>query len=128
MTRKRLTDRGVAALKPRAKPYTVGDPELGGHWIRVQPSGGRSFYAVCRNPSGKQIWTRLLATSIKQARQQAREIIQRVRAGLPAFEPRAESVGAIVENWRRRHLEANAVRTAKEINRLLDAHVLPALA
>ena len=37
--RKTITDKGVAALKPRAKRYAYPDPELRGHWIRVQPSG-----------------------------------------------------------------------------------------
>ena len=35
--RKTLTDKGVAALKPRAERYAHADPELRGHWIRIQP-------------------------------------------------------------------------------------------
>jgi integrase len=31
----------------------------------------------------------------------------------------------VVENWRKRHVEANGLRSAAEINRLLDVHVLP---
>jgi hypothetical protein len=43
--RRTMTDKGVAALKPRAQRYAVGDPELRGHWIRVQPSGAKSYVA-----------------------------------------------------------------------------------
>jgi len=55
----------------------------------------------------------------------AREIIRRVRDGLPAVEPRAESFGAVSDAWLTRHVEGNRVISAKEIRRLLDAHVLP---
>ena len=51
-----LTDKGVAALKSRAKRYAKSDPELHGLWIRVQPTGPKSYYAVTRNPQGKQPW------------------------------------------------------------------------
>ena len=50
-----MTDKGVAALRPRASRYAKPDPELRGHWIRIQPSGAKSFWTVARNPDGKQI-------------------------------------------------------------------------
>src|SRR5262245_7889832 len=127
--RRNMTDKGVAALRARAQRYAVTDPELRGHWIRVQPTGAKSFWAVTRNPDGKQIWTFVGpadAMTIKAAREQARTILTRVRSGLPAIEPKAETFAAVVENWRKRHVEANALRSAREINRLLDVHVLPA--
>ena len=56
--RKTLTDHGVTALKPRGvQRYAKADPELAGHYIRVQPGGAKSYCAVARNPAGKQIWT-----------------------------------------------------------------------
>ena len=36
---RKMSDKGVAALKPRATRYAKPDPELRGHWIRIQPSG-----------------------------------------------------------------------------------------
>ena len=57
MTRRhRLTDQGVSALKARAKRYTFADPELPGHYVRVQPNGSKSFVVVTRDPRGKQHW------------------------------------------------------------------------
>jgi integrase len=127
--RRTMTDKGVAALKPRARRYAVSDPELRGHWIRIQPSGAKSYVAVTRTPDGKQLWTTVGTTdamSIDAAREQARAILRRVRMGLPAAEPKAETFGAVVANWLKRYVEANALRSSREITRLLNVHVLPA--
>src|SRR5262245_5903300 len=115
--RKTMTDKGVAALRPRAQRYAVPDPELRGHWIRVQPSSAKSYVAVTRTPQGKQLWTTIAATDvmgIDEAREQARRILQRVRAGLPAVEPKAETFGVVAANWFKRHVEAGGLRSAKE--------------
>ena len=36
---KTLTDKAVAKLKPKSKTYHHPDPELRGHYVRIQPSG-----------------------------------------------------------------------------------------
>jgi integrase len=129
--RRTLSDRGVAALKPRAQRYAFPDPELRGHWVRIQPSGVKSFATVARNPAGKQVWATIGNTdamSIDQAREKARIVLERVRTGLPAFEapaPEPESYQAIAEQWLLRHGEAKALRSLKNIKRLLHAHVFP---
>ena len=48
--RKTLTDRMVLNLKPGPKRLTMPDPELLGHYVRVTPSGAKSYVAVARNP------------------------------------------------------------------------------
>jgi hypothetical protein len=48
--RKTLTDKGVEALKPRAERYAHPDPELTGHYVRVQPSGTKAFAAIAGRP------------------------------------------------------------------------------
>ncbi len=86
--RKTLSDKGVTALRPRTKRYAFPDPELRGHYVRVQPSGAKAFVTVARSPTGKQIWTTIGATdlfSIDEARTKARQVIKRVRIGLPAI-------------------------------------------
>jgi len=126
--RKSLSDKGVAALKPRTERYAFPDPQLAGHFVRVQPSGAQSFVAVTRNPNGKQVWTTIGDTnvlSIAEAREQARDIIKRVRAGLPAIEPRGETFAAVAANWMQRHVEGNGLRSAAGIRGLLKLHVLP---
>ena len=127
--RKTFTNKGVLALKPRAERYAAPDPQLTGHYVRVQPSGAKAFVAVARDPAGKQLWTTIGAAdvmNITEARELARDIIKRVRAGLPAVEPKAETFGSVVENWLKRHVDANALISSREIKRLLDVHVLPA--
>ena len=63
--------------------------------------------------------------SIDEARERARTMVKRIHAGQPAVEAAAETFGAVVETWRKRHVEKNGLRSADEINRLLDRHVLP---
>jgi integrase len=127
--RKTLTDRGVSALKPRVQQrYAEADPELAGHYVRVQPSGAKSYCAVARSPSGKQIWTTISSTEtmpIDESRVRAREIMRRVRDGLPAIEPRGETFAAVAAEWRLRHVEKKGLRSAGEIGRLLDKYILP---
>lgn len=130
--RKTLSDTGVAALKPKGGRYTLPDPQLVGHYVRVQPSGAKSFVAVARNPAGKQVWATIDAAdklSIEEARERARGAIKRIRAGLPAFEApsaKPDTFESIAENWLKRHVRANGLRSATEITRLLNAHVYPA--
>jgi integrase len=128
--RKTLTDRGVAALKARPKRYAFPDPELRGHYVRVQPSGAKSFVTVARSPEGKQIWTNIGAAdvlSIDEARKKARKAIERVRDGLPAIETSTKnSFESVAENWLARHVRVNGLRSEKEITRLLNVHVYPA--
>ena len=127
--RKTLSDKGVAALKPRAARYAFPDPELRGHYVRVQPSGAKTFVTVACNPAGKQIWSTIGAADtfgIEEARGKAREFIKRVRAGLPAEEVKGETFGDVAANWVKRHVEPKGLRSGKEIKRMLEQHILPA--
>src|SRR5262245_22600149 len=129
--RKSLTDKGVAALRPRAARYAHPDPELRGHYIRVQPSGVKSFVAVTLDPHGKQVWATLGTTdvlAIADARERAREAIRRIRDGLSAFEAPAakpETFETVAEQWLKRHVHAKKLRSEHEVRRLLRAHVYP---
>jgi integrase len=123
-----MTDLGVAALKPRPKAYTKSDPELRGMWIRVAPSGTKSFVAITRDPSGKQRWVTIGPTDamgIEAAREHARAILTRVRAGLPAIEPRGETFGAVLDNWFKRHIEAGGRRSRDKVADLIRLHITP---
>jgi integrase len=64
--------------------------------------------------------------SVDTARKLARDVLDRVRRGLPAVEPKAETFGAVVANWRTRHVERHGLRSQREIVRLLERHILPA--
>jgi integrase len=129
--RKTLTDKGVLALKPRLKRYAFPDPELRGHFVRVQPSGAKSFVAVARDPYGKQIWSNIGAADvlkIDDAREQARAALKRIKVGLPAFDAppvKPDTFKAVAENWLKRHVAAKKLRTEREIKRTLEKYVYP---
>lgn len=66
--------------------YAFPDPELRGHYVRVAPSGVKTFAAVSRNPQGKQVWATIGAADpmqIEAARDAARDMIRRIKDGLP---------------------------------------------
>src|SRR5262245_10745774 len=124
--RKTLSDKGVAALKPRAQRYAFPDPELRGHYVRIQPSGAKAYVVVTRNPSGAQIWTKTgdcNVVAIRQSREMAREIIQRVHAGLTPVKSKGETFEDVAEQWLKRHVKAKGLRSEGEVTRLLKAHV-----
>ena len=50
--RMRLTDDGVARLRPREREYTVWDTRVAGLGVRVRPSGGASF-VLLRKAEGR---------------------------------------------------------------------------
>lgn len=129
MARRTLTDRQVANLQPRAARYAFPDPELAGLYVRVTPNGAKSYAAVARAPGGRQVWTTLGSTSlltIDEARAAARAAIRRVKAGLAAVEPPALTFKDVAEQWVTRHVRANGLRTAYEIERMLNRVIYPA--
>jgi integrase len=131
--RQRLTDHQVAALPARDKRYFHLDPEMSGHYVRVMPSGVKSFAATARTPHGKQVWFTVGTvgvTPIAEAREAAREAIKRIKKGLPPAEPvptTPDSFAAVAANWVKRHVEREKLLSAREYQRVLDKYILPAL-
>ena len=128
--RKTLTDKGVAALKPRAARYAEPDPQLRGHYVRVQPSGAKSFVAVARDPDRQADLDddrrhRRADASPRRASRRATPSSASV-PGCRRSSPRPRRSAPWPRNWLKRHVEANGLRSSKEIKRLLDVHVLPA--
>jgi integrase len=129
--RKTLTDKGVQALKPRAERYAYPDPEMRSLYVRVTPAGVKTYVTVARNPYGKQVWHSIGGADllkIEEAREQAREAIKRIKAGLPPLETPAvppDSFKSVAENWIKRHVEKNELRTQPEIERCLKVYVYP---
>ena len=50
--RQRLTDAGIARLKPEAREYTVWDTRVPGLGVRVRPSGSRTYLHQRSTPAG----------------------------------------------------------------------------
>src|SRR5215831_4074603 len=123
---RKMSDKGVKKLKHRRKRYAKPDPELRGHWIRVQPSGSKSFWTVARDPKQKQVWTFVGpcdAITIEEARAKARGILNRVRAGLPAIEAKGETFDAVIAEWCKRYVEGKKLRTGDKMLSLIDRHI-----
>src|SRR5262245_41901037 len=100
MARKTLTDKGVANLKAKDKLYMHPDIQLPGHFIRVNPGGSKSYVVIARNPSGKQIWTTIgnaAHIKIDVAREQAREVIVRIKGGQRVEGPKAFE--SVLDDW-----------------------------
>jgi hypothetical protein len=111
-------------MAPRAKRYSYPDPEMPGLYVRVQPSGGKSFAVVVKGLDGRQQWHTIGSPpsySIAQARKRGGEIVRAVREGKGA----ADSFEAVAAKWRKLHCEARKLRSISEIDRFLKrmAHV-----
>lgn len=127
---RKLSDKGVAKLKPKKKRRTVPDTELRGHWIRIEPSGTKSFWIIGRDPQGKQVWSRVgpaNTMTIEEARAKARGMLNRVRAGLPAIEAKGETFATVIDDWRERYVEHKKLRSGDKMLSLLSRHVSPEL-
>jgi len=126
MARKTLTDTGVAALKPKDKPYTNADSQCVGHYVRVSPTGNKSFLAVARDPSGKQKWITIGNADhldIEAARKRAREILVSIKDGKDHTGP--QSFETVSKEWLKRHCEARGLITTGELRRCLTVSVWP---
>jgi integrase len=129
--RRVLTDKMILELPRRPKPYFHSDPELPKHGIRVRPTGPGAYTTICRDPFGKQVWTKVGSTTempIAEARDVARRVIRRVEQGLPPFEPpkpKADSVAVVTAEWLKRHVDKNKLRSAAEYHRIVGKYIVP---
>jgi integrase len=125
--RRTMTDAMVSTLPVKAKPYTVPDPEMPGHYIRIRSTGTKTFCAVARGPSGKQIWVTIGASTlytIAEAREKAREAIKATREG--ASREGSEAFSTVAETWFKRQVAGRGLISAPDIRSRLNRHLLPA--
>jgi integrase len=130
--RQKLTDLMVAGLPKKRKRYILADPEMGGLYVRVPSEGANVFCAVARRPKGgKQVWATIGSSEIlkvEEAREKARAAIKRIKAGLSPFEAlpvTPDSFESVAENWFKRRVVKDKLRTAGEIERCLKKYVYP---
>jgi integrase len=127
--RKVLTDNMIGALKRRSAPYFHPDPELPKHGVRVRPTGPGTYTVITRDVFKRQRWVKIGSTAemtIKEARAKARKVIERVEQGLAPVETKLQpdSVEDIAQQWLTRHVEKNKLRTASEMRRLTQSHII----
>ena len=106
--RTRLTDEKVAALPTKSSRYTFADPELPAHYVRIYPTGKKSFVVVQNNAwttiGDARVWT------IEKAREKARIILR--------GEAVPESVEAVIKLYAEKHV--SKLRSAREPRRYLE--------
>jgi integrase len=127
------TDKQVERLKPEAKKYAVKVKDMTGLYVRVTPLGFKSYAVASLDPFGKQQWVTLGGADvikIDEAKDQARIVIPRIKAGQPPFPPpevRPETFKAVAENYMVRHVQKKGLHSAGEIRRCLEKYVYPIL-
>jgi integrase len=131
---RRLTDRQIPKLERRAKRYTLPDPELRGHVLRIPPDGPISFTAVARRKkpfeNGRQIWHVVGQSNfmaLDEARGLVREVVRRIRLGLPLEDRPLDSFATVANKWLERVVEAENHRSGKESARVVRKYLLPRL-
>ncbi len=123
------TDKQVAGLRPGGSKYTVRVKGCPGLFVRVAPTGGKSFVAVATNPvRKKQEWSTIggIEWSIDEVREEARNRIKRIKAGQKPVEDAPtlpDSYEAVTENFLKRYVAK--LRTKGEIERVFRRYVLP---
>ena len=118
-----LSDQAVKALKPRAKLYNFRDPQQPGHYVRVMPSGAKSFVAVARDADGKQKWTTIGSVdkfTIAASRKEA----QRIRDAIT--NNRRQTFEVVANQWMDRVVGVKGYRNSDEYRQRLHRHLLPA--
>ena len=126
-----LTDAQITALPRRPTTYFHPDPELQKFGVRVRPTGPGTYTVITRDIYQKQRWIKVGATDvmkIEDARDVARTVIRRVEKGLEPFEapkPKADTVEAVINNWLKRHVQKNGLRTAGELERICAKYIVP---
>ena len=128
--RMRLTDAGIAHLRPREREYTVWDTRTPGLGVRVRPSGGTSF-VLLRKTDGRS--TRLslgcvTSRSIDDARRQCHALMARSDS-----QPLTKRTGKVplfrdfvAGPWKEAHFPRYKPSTRNGVNTTLIRQLVPA--
>ena len=126
----RLTDAGIARLRPREREYTVWDTRTPGLGVRVRPSGGTSF-VLLRKTGGRS--TRLsfgsvMSMSVDDVRRQCHALMAE-----PETEPPTKRTCKVLlfrdfvaGPWKEAHFPRYKPSTRNGVNAALNNQLLPA--
>ena len=127
--RMRLTDSGIARLRPREREYTVWDTRTPGLGVRVRPSGGATF-VLLRKTGGRSTRRSLgpIATrSVEDARRHCHALMARPQTKPPSMRAcEAPLFGDfVVGTWKDAHFPHYKPSTRSNVNRVLTRQLLP---
>jgi integrase len=133
MRAKRLSDEGVAKLPVKKTRYAVPDPELRGHYIRIAPTGVKSFWVVTRDKTGKQKWVRLGdadGMGIDAARDLAMTQLRLIRSSTDTTSAIVVSTSfeAVARKFLELHVEKNELRSERVYRSYVLNRLIPAFA
>jgi integrase len=123
----RLTDRGIAALKPTDTSVLYFDSEVSGLAVRVYPSGKKSFVFDWREDSRQRrvVIGSPPAWTIGKARTHASRMRLKADVGEAVAPGRGERVADLIEVWKGVVAVTRRRLTAKSYSLSLDRHVIP---
>ncbi len=81
MSRTRLSENRIEALKPRKRPYDIRDDELKGFGVRTLPSGAKRFFIHSQH-EGQRLWKTIGdagVMNLDEARRQATGLLAAIR-------------------------------------------------
>ena len=117
MSRVRLSESRIEALKPRKTPYDIRDRELRGFGVRVLPSGARRFFVHSQH-EGRRLWKTIGdagGMELEEARRRAREALTAIRLDEAPALPEEKLFEAVAEevfdrygrNWKPGTMKVN---------------------
>jgi integrase len=129
MTKKALTEKAVAALKPApvGKRYSVQDSLVPGLEVRITDRGTKTFMLGTRYPGSTDFKRRELAKvgamTLAAARERAREWLALIGQGIDPSKVTSDTFAAVAENYIKRRManKRNGWRVAHQ----LKVEVLP---
>ena len=127
--RARLTDTGIARLRPREREYAVWDTAVSGFGVRVRPTGGRS-YVLLRREGGRTRRVSLgpvSARKIDEVRREchARQAIEEPDKPREPKQPVPLFRDFVAGAWKEAHLDHHKPSTKRVAQIVLAARVLP---
>ena len=117
MRRRHLHDAAVAKLRATGKRYNQPDTELPGHYVRVSPTGVKSYWVAARGPGQKNYTWKPIGSppmGMVEARASAKKVLASIRAS-----GAANSFALVSGKWRKLHVEARKLHSMDEIDRHL---------
>ena len=132
--RKNLTERQVHQLPRKAKRYNLPDPVQPHLVLRVPVRGPVTYTAVARRKKavehGRLVWKTLGTSaylSLDEARALTRDVVKRIRFGLPLEDVRGDSVADVADKWLKLVVREKGYRTARERERIVQKYIVPQL-
>ena len=128
--RRPLADTVLEKLEPEVNSYREKDG--GGLYIRVLSSGAKLWELRYKKLDGKWSWLGIGSygsgshqLKAEAARKKAREILDRLSAGMPAKESRADTFKALAMEWFDSKVDSWVPKTSQRILGGWDNHIFP---